>query len=154
MSLVRILIQDEMHVDDPKRPRNGYRIAFANWDVEKVAGFDEDMIRQLMMNTNIVRNQLKIRSTVTNAQKFIHVQDLFESFNNYLWSFVEGQPIVNHHHSVQEIPASTAVSDIISKDLKKRGLNFVGSTICYAFMQAAGLVNDHVISCFRYNQVK
>ena len=135
------------------KKRNGYRIAFANWEVEKVAGFNEDMIRQLMRNTNIVRNQLKIRSTVTNAQKFIHVQDLFESLNNYLWSFVEGQPIVNQHHSVQEIPASTAVSDIISKDLKKRGFKFVGTTIIYAYMQAVGLVNDHTTDCFRHQQV-
>lgn len=136
------------------KKRNGYRIAFANWEVENVAGFDEEMIRQLMRNPIIVRNQLKIRSTVTNAQKFIHVQDLFESFNNYLWSFVKGQPIVNQHHSVQEIPASTAVSDIISKDLKKRGFKFVGTTIIYAFMQAVGLVNDHTTDCFRYGDLK
>ncbi len=136
------------------KKRDGYRVAFSNWEVEMIANYSEDTIQQLMLNPNIVRNQLKIRSTVTNAQKFIQLQDLFESFDNYLWSFVEGQPIVNQYHSLQEIPATTDVSDTISKDLKKRGFKFIGTTIIYAYMQAVGLVNDHTTDCFRYGDLR
>ena len=135
------------------KKREGYREAFTNWEVQRIADYGEDMIQQLMLNPGIVRNQLKIRSTVTNAQYFIQLQDQFESFNNYLWSFVDGIPIVNQHKSLQDIPAKTELSDTISKDLKKRGFKFVGTTIIYAYMQAVGLVNDHATNCFRYQQV-
>jgi DNA-3-methyladenine glycosylase I len=107
------------------------------------------MIMNLMQNPEIVRNQLKIRSTVSNAQNFIKLQDQLESFSNYLWSFVDGKPIVNQYKSLQEIPSKTELSDTISKDLKKRGFKFVGTTIIYAYMQAVGLVNDHTTDCFR-----
>lgn len=131
------------------KKRQGYRIAFANWEVERVAGYSEGMIMNLMQNPDIVRNQLKIRSTVSNAQNFIKLQDQLESFSNYLWSFVDGKPIVNQYKSLQEIPSKTELSDTISKDLKKRGFKFVGTTIIYAYMQAVGLVNDHTMDCFR-----
>jgi len=131
------------------KKRQGYRIAFANWEVERVAGYSESMIMNLMQNPDIVRNQLKIRSTVSNAQNFIKLQDQLESFSNYLWSFVDGKPIVNQYKSLQEIPSKTELSDTISKDLKKRGFKFVGTTIIYAYMQAVGLVNDHTTDCFR-----
>ena len=135
------------------KKREGYREAFVNWEVQRIADYGEDMIQQLMLNPGIVRNQLKIRSTVTNARYFIQLQDQFESFNNYLWSFVDGIPIVNQHKSLQDIPAKTELSDTISKDLKKRGFKFVGTTIIYAYVQAVGLVNDHTTNCFRYQQV-
>ena len=129
--------------------RAGYRSAFANFDVRKVARFDRGKIAALMANPAIVRNRLKIESTISNAHAFIAVQQEFGSFDDYLWRFVGGSPLRNKWRMPRDVPASTELSDIISKDLKKRGFRFVGTTICYAFMQATGLVNDHLRTCFR-----
>ena len=129
--------------------RAGYRSAFANFDVRKVARFDRLKIAALMANPGIVRNRLKIESTVSNARAFIAVQQEFGSFDDYLWRFVESSPLRNKWRTPRDVPASTELSDIISKDLKKRDFRFVGTTICYAFMQATGLVNDHLRTCFR-----
>lgn len=133
--------------------REGYRNAFANFDVKKVAKFDEVKIQELLSDEGIIRNQLKVRSVVNNAQRFIEVQKEFGSFDKYIWSFVGGKPIVNQWKSMAEVPATTKESDALSKDLKKRGFKFVGSTIIYAHMQACGLVNDHTTDCFRYKEV-
>lgn len=134
--------------------REGYRKAFDNFDVELVARYDENKVNQLQANPEIIRNKLKINSAITNARAFIKVQEEFGSFDSYIWRFVDGKTIQNnwqHHH---ELPASTHLSDLISRDLKKRGFNFVGSIICYAHMQATGMVNDHTVDCFRHEQVK
>ena len=133
--------------------RSGYTKAFAQWDYEKVARYSENKIQKLMQDPGIVRNQLKIRSTVTNAQNFLKVRESHGSFSNYLWDFVEGKPLVNKFKKMSDIPASTPLSDKISKDLKKRGFKFVGTTIVYAYMQAVGIVNDHTVNCFRYKEV-
>jgi DNA-3-methyladenine glycosylase I len=134
--------------------REGYRQAFDNFDAVKVARYDEAKIESLLNNSAIVRNRLKINAAVTNAQAFIKVQDEFGSFDSYIWQFVEGQSIQNNWQEHRELPASTNLSDIISRDLKKRGFKFVGSVIVYAHMQATGMVNDHTIDCFRYGQIK
>lgn len=128
--------------------REGYRSAFAGFDYQQVAAFDEQQQLELKNNPAIIRNTLKINSTVTNAQAFIKIREEFGSFNDYIWAFVGGQPIINHWQTMAEVPASTALSDALSKDLKKRGFKFVGTTICYALMQATGLVNDHTVDCF------
>ena len=133
--------------------RDNYRAAFANFDAEKVARFDAKKIRQLLNNPGIVRNRLKIASTITNAKAFLKVQEEFGSFDAYLWRFVDGQPIINKRKSLKDIPARTDISDALSKDLLKRGFKFVGSTICYANMQAIGMINDHLVSCFRYKEL-
>lgn len=133
--------------------REGYRKSFANFDPELVAMFGEDKIQELLQFEGIIRNKLKIRGAVTNAQNFINVQKEFGSFDSYIWNFVHGKPIVNRWKSMQEVPATSTESDALSKDLKKRGFKFVGSTIMYAHMQACGLVNDHTIDCYRYDQV-
>ena len=133
--------------------REGYLKAFANFEVEKVARYDQNNINQLLQDPGIIRNKLKVNATVTNAQSFIKVQQEIGSFDEYIWSFVSGKPIVNHLTSMGEIPATTSESDLLSKDLKKRGFKFVGSTIIYAYMQAVGLVNDHTIDCFRYKEL-
>ncbi|MEQ9426143.1 MAG: DNA-3-methyladenine glycosylase I [Cyclobacteriaceae bacterium] len=130
--------------------REGYRNAFANFDVEKVARFDQKRIDSLLQDTGIIRNKLKVNSAVTNAQAFINVQNEVGSFSEYIWAFVDGKPIVNHWKTMSEVPATSKESDALSKDLKKRGFRFVGSTIMYAHMQATGLVNDHTVDCFRY----
>jgi DNA-3-methyladenine glycosylase I len=132
--------------------RENYRKAFANFNPEKVARFDKKKMAALMGNEGIVRNGLKIQSAVSNAKAFLKVQKEFGSFDRYVWQFVSGAPIINRRKTMSDIPAKTAESDLMSKDLKKRGFNFVGSTICYAFMQACGLVNDHTANCFRYNR--
>lgn len=132
--------------------REGYRNAFDNFEINKVAKYTEDKIQSLILNPNIIRNKLKIRSTVTNAQAVLKVIDEFDSFSNYLWSFVNHKPIINKWKSASEVPSTTDISDNICKDLKKRGFKFVGSTICYAFMQATGMVNDHTIECFRHHE--
>lgn len=134
--------------------REGYRKAFDNFDVQTVARYGENKINQLVQNPEIIRNKLKIHAAITNAQAFIKVQEEFGSFDAYVWRFVDGKPLQNswqHHH---ELPASTHTSDLISRDLKKRGFKFVGSVICYAHMQATGMVNDHTVDCFRYHEVK
>ncbi len=133
--------------------REGYRKSFANFDPKKVAQFDEEKIQELLQFEGIIRNKLKVRSAVTNAQKFLEIQEEFGSFDNYIWRFVNGEPIVNHWKSLKDIPATTKESEALSKDLKKRGFKFVGSTIMYAYMQACGLVNDHTVDCFRYKEL-
>ena len=135
------------------RKRDNYRRAFAGFDPKKVARFTAAKKRQLMKDEGIVRNRLKIDSTVTNAQAFLAVQKEFGSFDRYVWQFVGGKPIQNARKG-KDIPARTAESDAMSKDLRKRGFRFVGSTICYAFMQATGMVNDHLTSCYRHRQVR
>lgn len=127
------------------RKREGYRKAFANFDAEKVARFTKRDVERLLIDPGIVRNRLKVESTVWNAQRVLEL----ESLNDYVWSFVEGEPKVNRWRTLGEVPAETTESKAMSKDLKKRGFRFVGPTVCYAFMQAAGLVNDHVIGCYR-----
>ena len=132
--------------------RDGYRELFANFDVKKIAKFDDAKIAEILLNPAIVRNKLKVNSTVTNAQHFIKVQQEFGSFDTYIWQFVDGKPLVNHWKDSSEVPVSTAQSDALSKDLKKRGFKFIGTTICYALMQATGMVNDHSTDCFRYGK--
>jgi DNA-3-methyladenine glycosylase I len=129
--------------------REGYRRAFAGFDPRKVARFDKARVRKLLGNDGIVRNRLKIESTISNAQALLRVQEAFGSFDRYVWGFVGGKPMRNARRSMRDIPATTPESDALSKDLKKRGFRFVGSTICYSFMQACGLVDDHVTGCFR-----
>jgi DNA-3-methyladenine glycosylase I len=132
--------------------RENYRAALDKFDVKKIARYDRRKIAQLLENPGIVRNRLKIASTVRNAQAFLRLQEEFSSFDRYIWQFVDGKPHVNSWKS-RQIPASSPESDAMSKDLKKRGFNFVGSTICYAFMQAVGMVNDHAVKCFRYGEL-
>lgn len=127
--------------------RENFRKAFANFDVKKVAKFGDNEVQKLLANEGIVRNRLKVAATITNAQLFIAVQKEFGSFSKYIWQFTDGKPIVNNWKTQKEFPASTAQSDAMSKDLKKRGFKFCGTTICYAFMQAAGMVNDHLADC-------
>ena len=133
--------------------REGYRKAFANFDVNKVARFSEEKIQKLLLDPGIIRNKLKVRAAVTNAQQFIKIQDEFGSFNEYSWQFVDGKPIENRCKKLEDIPVTTKESDAFSKDLKKRGFKFVGSTIMYAHMQAVGMVNDHLLDCFRYEEI-
>jgi DNA-3-methyladenine glycosylase I len=134
--------------------REGFRKAFYDFDVQKVAQMtDEDMAR-LREDSSIIRNRLKIKATVNNAQAFIRVQEEYASFNTYIWSFTNGKTIHNHYTDLSEIPASTPLSDKMSKDLKARGFKFVGSTICYAFMQASGIVNDHTVDCYRHQEIQ
>jgi DNA-3-methyladenine glycosylase I len=135
------------------RKRENYRAAFDGFDPSKVSRYDARKIRLLMNNDGIVRNRLKILSAVKNAKAFLQVQEDFGSFDRYVWQFVGGNPLLNARRSLTQLPARTAESDALSKDLKKRGFTFVGSTICYAFMQAVGMVNDHVVTCFRYHEV-
>jgi DNA-3-methyladenine glycosylase I len=134
--------------------RANYRKAFAGWDPKKVAKFDARKIASLLNDPGIVRNRLKINSAVINARAFLAVQKEFGSFDRYIWSFVNGRPIDQKRKSMKHIPPRTEISDAMSKDLRRRGFKFVGSTICYAFMQAVGMVNDHVVECFRYRDVK
>ena len=135
------------------RKRENYRRAFDNFDAKKIEKYDAKKIEKLMQNSGIVRNRRKIESAITNAKAFLEVQKEFESFNNYIWGFVDGKPIVNKWKIMKEIPANTELSEKISKDLKRRGFKFVGSTIIYAYMQATGMVNDHTVDCFRYNEI-
>lgn len=133
--------------------RENFRAAFSAFDPQKVALFNEDNIQRLLLDKGIIRNQLKIRAAVNNAAKYLDVQQEFGAFSDYIWRFTEGKPIVNHWKTINDIPASTPLSDKISKDLKQRGFKFVGSTIVYAHMQATGMVNDHTIDCFRHSEV-
>lgn len=133
--------------------RDGYRIAFDNFDAERIAGYDAEKINALLANPAIVRNKLKVNAAVINAQAFLKVRQEFASFDSYIWQFVDGKPLRNARKSHGDIPATTPESDAMSKDLKQRGFKFVGSTICYAYMQATGMVNDHTIDCFRYGQI-
>lgn len=135
------------------RKRENYRAAFDNFDARKVARYDHRKIQKLLRNPGIVRNRLKILSAAQNAKAFLEVQEEFGSFDRYIWQFVGGSPRQNRWRFIKQVPSSTPESDAMSKDLKRRGFNFVGSTICYAFMQAVGMVNDHRVDCFRYKQV-
>lgn len=135
------------------KKRENYRKAFDNFDPEKIITYDQKKIDELLLNAGIVRNKLKVNAVVTNAKAYFKVVDEFGSFSSYIWSFVEGKPIQNHFASLSEVPATTEISDKLSKDLKKRGFKFVGSTICYAFMQAVGMVNDHIQSCHCYGEL-
>ncbi len=136
------------------RKRESYREAFDGFDPTKVAGYDERKIETLLNNPGIIRNRLKVNSAVVNAKAFLEVTEEFGSFDKYIWQFVGRRTIHNEWKSLKELPAKTSVSDAMSKDLKKRGFNFVGSTICYAYMQAAGMVNDHTTECFRYKELR
>lgn len=133
--------------------RENYRVAFDDFDAEKIARYGEKKIARLLANSGIIRNRLKIAATIQNAKAFLKVREEFGSFDAYLWRFVEGEPIINQRRSMKEVPARTAVSDAMSRDLLKRGFKFVGSTICYAHMQAVGMVNDHLVTCFRHGQL-
>ena len=136
------------------KKRSAYRTAFDNFDFNRVACYNETKIKQLLNNPGIIRNKLKIRSAISNASAFIDVRKEFGTFNKYIWQFVDGKPVQNKFSSMQQIPAKTALAEQISKDLKNRGFNFVGPTIIYAHMQATGMVNDHVVGCFRYKDIK
>jgi DNA-3-methyladenine glycosylase I len=132
-----------------KRPH--YRAAFAQWDVEAIAAFAPDQVDTLMQNAGLVRHRQKLVSTIGNARAFLAIQGEFDTFDAYLWRFVDGVPIDNRLAESRQVPTQSAISDVISKDLKARGFRFVGTTICYAYMQAVGLVNDHLVSCFRHD---
>ena len=135
------------------KKREGYREAFDNYDINKIANYGEDKVAELLSNPGIIRNKLKVASAIRNAKAFLEVQAEFGSFDKFIWQFTEGKTIQNSWRTMSEIPAKTAEAEAMSKELKRRDLNFVGPTICYAFMQAAGMVNDHVVGCFRYEEV-
>ena len=135
------------------RKRENFRQAFDHFDYKKIAKYSDSKIEELLQNAGIIRNRLKIKATITNARAFINIQEEMGSFSDYIWSFVDGKPIKNKIQSYKDAPANTPLSDTISTDLKKRGFKFVGSTVIYAHMQATGMVNDHDVKCFRYNQV-
>ncbi len=136
------------------KKRGGYRDAFDNFDAEIVAGYGDDKINALLGNPEIIRNRLKIHAAITNAHAFLKVQQEFGNFDRYIWQFVDDRPLQNAWIDAKEVPANTPQSDAMSKDLKKRGFKFVGGTICYAYMQATGMVNDHLADCFRNQQLK
>lgn len=134
--------------------RENYRRAFDNFDPNKVARYSAARVAKLLANPGIIRHRLKVQSTVTNAQRFLDIQNEFESFDAFVWRFVDGRPRVNRFENLSALPARTPESDAMSKELKSRGFSFVGSTICYAYMQAAGLVNDHLVRCFRHDEIQ
>ncbi len=135
------------------RKRANFRAAFDEFDYTKIAYYGEDKVASLLEDAGIIRNKLKVRATISNAQAFIKVQEEFGSFSTYIWGFVDGKPLKNACQTKHDVPATTALSETISKDLKKRGFKFVGSTVVYAHMQATGMVNDHTVDCFRYNEI-
>ena len=135
------------------KKRNNFKAAFDNFDYKKVALYGEDKYNKLLLNAGIIRNKLKIRAAISNAKAFMEIQKEFGSFDKYIWEFVGGKPIQNKRKTMNDLPATTEISDKLSKDLKKRGFKFVGSTVIYAHMQATGMVNDHVVDCFRYNDL-
>ena len=134
------------------KKRENFRLAFDNFDYKKIAEYTEDKVQELLQDTGIIRNKLKVRSAVSNAQTFIKIQEEFGGFSTYIWQFTNEKPIINHPKTLQDVPATTPLSDEISKDLKKRGFKFVGSTVIYAHMQATGMVNDHVEDCWKSSQ--
>jgi DNA-3-methyladenine glycosylase I len=136
------------------KKRENFRSALNNFDPECIARYDEQKISTLLQDAGIIRNRRKIQATINNAQCFLEIQEERSSFDNYIWSFVEGKPIVNHRKNWDEVPVQTELSDTISKDLRKRGFHYLGSITIYAHMQSIGLVNDHLVSCFRYNEIK
>jgi DNA-3-methyladenine glycosylase I len=135
------------------RKRENYRVAFDQFDPVKIAQYDAGKIEALLTNPGIIRNRLKVLATINNAQKFLEIQDAFGSFDAYIWRFVDGQPIVNHFRELADYPTTSKESDALSRDLKQRGFKFLGSTICYAHMQATGMVNDHSLDCFRRQEI-
>lgn len=135
------------------RKRENYRRLYDNFDAEKIAVYGEDKIAELLGDSGIIRNKLKVNGFVKNAQAYLNMRDQGLSLDDYFWNYVDGEPLQNNRQSIEQVPSNTDISDVMCKDLKKRGFTFVGSTICYAFMQAAGLVNDHVASCYRYRQL-
>ncbi len=135
------------------KKRDHYRKVFDRFDAEKIAAYDQEKIEALLNDPGIVRNRLKVQSAVQNARSYLEICREYGDFHSYIWQFVEGRPVINRWKSLQEVPTSTPQSDAMSKDLKKRGFKFVGSTICYAFMQAVGMVNDHTVNCFRYEEI-
>ncbi|MCE7749590.1 MAG: DNA-3-methyladenine glycosylase I [Candidatus Heimdallarchaeota archaeon] len=135
------------------RRREGYRKAFNGFDFNKIAKYNEKDVERLLQDEGIIRNKLKINSTILNAQVFLRIREEFGTFSNYIWEFVDNKPINNNVKSWKEVPVTTEISDKISKDLKKRGMKFVGSTIIYAFMQAVGMVNDHLVDCFKHKEI-
>jgi DNA-3-methyladenine glycosylase I len=136
------------------KKRDNYRAAFDNFEVTAVASYKQSKVRQLLANPGIVRNRLKIEAAIQNARSFLAVQEEFDSFDSYVWEFVGGRPIQNKWKSLKEVPVSTAEATALSKDLLRRGFKFVGPTICYAFMQATGMVNDHLVHCFRHKELR
>lgn len=134
--------------------RENYRRCFDHFNAEKIARYDANTCKKLLANPGIIRNRLKIQSVITNAQAYLAVKQEFPSFSDYVWQFVEGKPIHNRWNKQNQVPTNTTLSDKMSKDLKKRGFKFIGTTICYAFMQAVGMVNDHLTGCFRHTEVK
>lgn len=135
------------------RKRENYRAAYDNFDPIKIAQYDENKMLQLMNNAGIIRNRRKIDASIGNAKGFLKLQEEFGSFDNYIWSFVDNKPVANHWSDISEVPATSKLSDDVSKDLKSRGFKFLGSTIVYAHLQATGIINDHLVSCFRYNNI-
>ena len=135
------------------KKRKNYRKAFDNFNYKRIANYDEDKIKELLEDKGIIRNRLKINAAVLNAKAFLAIQKEYGSFDNYIWQFIGGKPKINHWKNLSEVPATSQESDLMSKDLKKKGFKFVGSTICYSFMQAVGMVNDHVSTCFRYKEL-
>lgn len=135
------------------KKRENFRRSFEQYDVEKIARYDERKIQRLLADAGIIRNQLKVRATIQNARAFLRVAEAHGSFDQYIWHFVDGKAIQNHWHRLKDLPMHSRASDAMSKDLKSQGFTFVGSTICYSYMQAAGLVNDHVVHCFRYKEL-
>ncbi len=136
------------------KKRDGYLQAFDGFDAHKIAQYDDRKVQELLANPEIVRNRLKIRAAIQNARAFLELQSQYGSFDAFLWRFVGGQPIQNARQTLQDIPASTRESDAVSKELKRQGFTFVGTTICYAFMQAVGMVNDHTVECFRWQELQ
>ena len=136
------------------KKRENYRKAFSNFDPMKISRYGDKKIEALLGNKGIIRNRLKITSAVNNAKRFLEVRKEFGTFDSYIWQFVDGRPITNRYKSTRELPAITKMSDAMSKDLKKRGFTFVGPTICYAHMQATGMVNDHIVDCYRYKEIQ
>ncbi|MFA5960881.1 MAG: DNA-3-methyladenine glycosylase I [Tatlockia sp.] len=136
------------------KKRDHFRKDFANFEAERIALFDQNTLTQLMSNAGIIRNRLKIQAAIGNAQAFLRIRKNQGDFSHYIWSFVQGEPVQNHWNQANQVPTTTFISDAMAKDLKKRGFKFTGSTICYAFMQATGMVNDHTVNCFRYNKAK
>jgi DNA-3-methyladenine glycosylase I len=135
------------------KKRENFRMAFNDFDYQKIAKYDASKVEALLQNSGIIRHRLKITSAITNAHAFMKIQDEFGSFSSYIWNFVQGKPLKNAIQNCKDAPANTALSDVISKDLKKRGFKFVGTTVIYAYLQAIGIVNDHAMYCFRYNEV-
>lgn len=136
------------------KKRAGYLEAFDGFDANKIATYDERKVQELLANPAIVRNKLKIQASIQNARAFLEVKSQWDSFDAFIWRFVDGQPLQNAWETMQQVPASTKQSDAMSKELKRRGFTFVGTTICYAFMQATGLVNDHIVPCFRWQEIR